>query len=264
MGPLSSQDRIASPDAKWILMDEIIREYSGFRQYASGLRVLISEAQAKAPRNNAASDRSGAIRVALRSDGMPDSIQVAHDWRRRLSADAFADAVVEASHIARGERLEMWIRLLDEEDWQSRVDHFRDGFEDRSELTGASIAAFGRESPEVAPRPVEQIAEDLIRAFDALERAPKPEAGRARATGSSANRRLTLTLSENGIESCAAASGWIARQTGARLSGVLEGALRSARSQLARAVQVESTTANVRGLFDEAIALLADPRRLVD
>ena len=250
------------------MMEEILQRIYRLQQYATAFGGLISDAQAMAPTNSEGTDASGAIRVLLGPDGLPDSIRVTAEWQRRLTADAFGAAVVEAFQVAMGNRLGIWTEKLDDERWQFKVDNLKDDFDDRHPgPSPVSLpAALQRGPTNVTPRPLDQMAEDMLSAFDALEKPTHHGITEERVTGSSANRRITLTLTGNGIESCTADPRWVAEQTAARISSALGEALESARSELSHAINARPRPASddLKGLFDEAIGLLNDPRRLAD
>jgi hypothetical protein len=96
------------------------------QEQASRLQQVIAEAQSSAPGRAEGTDSCGAVHVRLGPDGLPRSLRVTSDWKRRVSADAFADAVGEACMAAARERMDAWAANLEQGGWKSRVDQLRD------------------------------------------------------------------------------------------------------------------------------------------
>ncbi len=249
-------------------MEELFQRIREFQQYTAVFRRLISEAQAMAPTNVEGVDASGTVRVLLGSDGLPDLIRVATGWQRRLPADAVGAAVVEAFQAATRDRLDIWAKKLEEERWQFKVNKVKNALDSRT--TGTSPAplpsAFQRGPTNVTPRPLGQVTEDMLSAVDATEMRAQHGVGEQSVTGSSANRRIKVTLTGNGIHSCIADPTWAADQPAARLSSALSEALASARAALSRVIDAGQISAggDLLGLFNEAIGILNDPLRLAD
>jgi hypothetical protein len=57
-------------------------------------------------------DRTYTIVVVLDADGLPRSIDVGEDWKRKLRAESFGGAVMEAFSAASQERLRAWTMAL--------------------------------------------------------------------------------------------------------------------------------------------------------
>jgi hypothetical protein len=238
---------------------DLIRELQQIQRYAAGLHELLAQAQTQAPRRAEGTDRSGGVRVVLGPDGFPETIRVDSGWERRLAPEAFGGAVGEAFSAAMGERLAAWTDTLRQQGWQSDIDRLK-GAADRSP---EAPPALRRPTPPRS-RPIGDVAEDMIKAFDtvdAMARPPAPASG----TGSAAGGRLTITLAGNGALSCTAEPQWVSRQSPAALMSALNEALHAARADLARQhPPAAATTGRLDGLLDEAFALLSDPRRLTN
>jgi hypothetical protein len=253
-----------------IMTDDLVAELSKLQRYAASLHSLVEDAQARAPEKAEGSDRSGAVSVTLGRDGLPVSIRVSPDWNRRIRPAALGDAVVAASRAAEGERMAAWTRALERDGWRAKADRLRaSGYVPPSGPAAGEVpAAFRRERATVTPRPLGVVAEDALSAFEAAERFRPPSPTSVRGAGQAAAGRLTITLSAGGLLSCAADPRWVSGQVAATLASALGQALAQARAALAESAAAASkaTTANparrLTGLFDEAIALLADPRRL--
>jgi len=240
---------------------DLIRELQQIQRYAAGLHDLLAKAKAQAPRQAEGTDRSGAVRVVLGPDGFPETIRVDGGWQRRLSAAAFGGAVGEAFSAATGDRVAAWTTTLRQQGWQAGVDRLR-GDVDRGRSTpGATPPAVRRGVRPVRPRPLDAVAEDVIKAFDTVDELAAPPAP-ASGTGSAAAGRLSLTLSASGGLSCAADAQWVSRCSAAALMTALSEALQAARTDLARIsadTSASNTTARLDGLLDEAFALLKNP-----
>ncbi len=242
---------------------DILNELRQIQRYATGLQALLADAQAQAPRQADGTDGTGAVRVHLGRDGLPESVRVESDWQRRLAPEAFGGAVGEAFAAAMGQRLAGWTTTLREQGWQSGADRLRQTM-DRptpTEPTADAIpAAFRRSAP---PRPVDVLAEDMISAFDNLDQLTTPPQPAAASTGSAANGKLVVTLSPTGGLSCTADPQWVERQSAASLMNALGEALTAAKAHLA-ATSPSATPApsgRLDQLLGEAFAVLSDPRR---
>jgi hypothetical protein len=140
-------------------------------------------------------------------------------------------------------------------------------------MPGEIPPAFQRPTKEVNPRPIDQVAEDIINAFDQVGSfatfdqvssfaAPSPQA--ARGAGSSRSGKLVLTLSQGGLVSCTADSEWVSAQTATTLMNALGEALSAARTDLEDSIPRPAPAGSLDRLVAEALALLRDPRRIVD
>lgn len=225
-------------DLEWQLME--------LQTYAESLSGLMSGARDSMPDRAEGRDRSGSVWVEIGPDGIPLRFHVAPDWPRRLAPDAFGAAAAEACQVAVGARLASWTAGLH----QPRLG--------QAVSTPAAWRARYVES-----RSLGEITEDLIQAFDDLERAERrPSDPSPRFRGRGGGGRLTLKLSDNGLTSCTAEARWTANQTGARLTMALSEALDDAKAQCAAAPETPKTLGGLDMLFAEAMALLGDSRRL--
>lgn len=244
------------------MTDELMRELAQIQQYAISLQGLLATAQAQAPRSSEGADRTGTVRVFLDHDGLPDSFRIESGWHRKISAEGFSGAVLEAFQVAMGERLAVWTRTLEGQGWQSQDDHLRVDLDEQPprELP----PTFRCPVDEVSPRPIDLVAEDMIRAFDQVGRfaAPSPQA--AGGTGANRSGKLVLTLSKAGLVSCTAAPEWVSGQTAATLMNALGEALTSARADLQNSTDQPAPSGSLEALFAEALALVRDPQRVVD
>lgn len=245
------------------MTEDIFGDLNRFRQYAGALQKMVARAQSMAPQSSEGADRSGAIRMVIGKNGLPESIQVTTDWQRKLTSEAFSNAVVEAFQVAAGRRLEAWTKLLEDENWQGKIERLQSNFENRSSPPPPTDlpAAFKDNLRRIKPRPVNEVVEDMVRAVESIDQNPHiPEA--AKGAGANANRKLIVVLSENGMEACKADPKWVAQQTAVGLTGALNDALSSARLSLKRAAKSKPKSSVPDGLIYEAMSLFMDPSRL--
>ncbi|WP_143219241.1 hypothetical protein [Actinokineospora bangkokensis] len=241
-------------------MDDLMAQFAQMQKYTAALHGLMTAAQEHAPRHAEGTDGSGLVRVELGPDGLPVSIRVAAEWTRRITAEGFAGAVVEAAQAAMSERMREWTQALAQDGWRDRADRMRGP----SAATGGQVpAAFRKPAPQVDPRPIGDVAEDMFKAFDRVGSAASAPAATG-ASGSDESGKLTITLSPTGMTGCTADPRWVAEQSAARLMNALDGALRSAKAALAGAAAAPTQDSGLDGLLAEAMALLNDPRKLAD
>ncbi|MGQ0718131.1 MAG: hypothetical protein ACT4NP_12645 [Pseudonocardiales bacterium] len=248
------------------MTDELMRELAQIQQYAAGLQGLLATAQAEAPRSSEGTDGTGTIRVFLGPDGLPNSFRIESGWNRKIPAEGFGGAVLEAFQAAMGERLAVWTRTLEDQGWQAQADRLRVDLDEQASVSEQRMpSAFGNTVQDVTPRPIDQVAEDMIKAFDHVGDLAAPPAQATGGTGQSRSGKLVLTLSKAGLVSCTADPEWVSGQTAATLMNALGEALDAARADLANStVQAAVPSGSLDRLFAEALALLRDPRRVVD
>ncbi|WP_146241194.1 hypothetical protein [Actinokineospora spheciospongiae] len=172
-----------------------------------------------------------------------------------MEAEAFGSAVLEAFQAATGERLAEWTRTQQALGLQAEVDNLRTV---PTPVSGEIPLAFRRSAGQPPPRPLGDLAEDLISAFDEVGRAPAPKP--ATGTGSAAGGKVTLTLSPSALVSCTADPAWVSRQTATMLTNALLEALAAARASLREAAPAPESPLN--DLLSEVFAILGDPGRL--
>lgn len=249
------------------MTDELMRELAQIQQYAAGLQGLLATAQAEAPRSSEGTDGTGTVRVFLGPDGLPNSFRIESGWNRKIPADGFGGAVLEACQAAMGERLAVWTRTLEDQGWQAQADRLRVDLDEQPSTSGAGEvpSVFRHPVEDVTPRPIDQVAEDMIKAFDHVGDLAAPPAQATGGSGASRSGKLVLTLSKAGLVSCTADPEWVSGQTAATLMNALGEALDAARADLANStVGAAAPSGSLDRLFAEALALLRDPRRVVD
>ncbi len=248
-------------------MDDLARQFAQMQGYAAALHSLITDAQARAPQHSEGADRSRAVRVMLGPDGLPTTFRVETDWKRRIEPAAFGAAVLEAFQAAVGDRLSAWTRTLEDDGWKARADQLTSGAD-----SPAAAPSHGRVPPAfhrpvvstIRSRPIGDVTEDAIKAFDTvrtLAAQPPPPAG---GSGCGGGGKVIITLSSTGLTSCSADPGWVCEQTAAQLMNALSTALAAAKEDLANRPQSSGSGSGLDGLLAEAMAVLNDPRRLVN
>jgi hypothetical protein len=242
--------------------DELIRNLARLQRRTADLEKLINSAHAAAPEHSTGMDSSGMIAVTLGADGLPQSFRVARHWRRRLVPENIGHAVFEAFQAALAERMNAWSGNLAEQRWRERFDEHRaspplSSTPDRAEPGTSAPALPG---PGIAPRSVDAVAEDVIKALD--------EAGQVAAairqptgTGSDESGMVVLTLSGSGLVSCAVDARWAPGRTAVMLAKALSQALVAARTDLGRQAEGPRATDVFGGVAAEALALLTDRHR---
>lgn len=244
--------------------EEIMAQLAQVQRYAAGLQGLLAEAQAMAPGRSQGTDRNGAVHVTIGPDGLPNSFRVAPDWKRKIKADTFGSAVLEACQAAIGERLSAWTNTLTDNGWQDKVERLKGGPTDPAppSQAPARIPPALRTAVELArPRPIDQLAEEVLGAFGNVERfIPSPASG----SGSGARGKLTVTINNTGLTSCSADPRWVSEQTAAMLMNELGKALAEARANLQVQSQSPEPMTDMDRLITETLSLLNDPRRLAD
>jgi hypothetical protein len=201
-----------------------------------------------APRE--ASDASGAVRVVLADDGLPESITVDGGWRSLVGSEGFAAAVTEACRSA------MTTPAQDEPTLPAdrRVDDARRdraddivAFIEGSAEPPAGLGTIGTEP--VRPRPFADIVDEVMRAADAATSLLSEENPDGSAQGTAALGRLSLTINPFGVVTCSADPAWVGSQETVALADALAVALRSARNRRAASL-LASPEAMVRAIPD--------------
>lgn len=248
-------------------MDDLMQQFAQIQKYAAAVHALISEAQDRAPQQSEGSDHSKTVHVVLGHDGLPKSFRVRSDWNRRVEASAFGDAVVEACQAAIGTRLATWSAALQNDGWNTRADRLRSGLQGSAAAPERSEVpfVFRKPMPEAPrPRPLGDIVEDVLRAFDnfgeGAPEIPAPILG----SGSASGGKIAITLSSTGLTSCKADPYWTSQQTAAQLMTAISVALSAAKRDLAMKTADAQPDDGLDRLFGEAMTLLNDPFRLVE
>jgi hypothetical protein len=246
--------------------DELMAQFAQLQRYTAALHQLITTAQEQSPRRSEGADATGAVRVELGPDGLPTIFRVDGRWDRMLAPEEFGAAVVQACQAAIGERMAEWTESLQSSGWQHEAARLRGGPDAQPTAPMVRVPpAFRRPLPDVTPRSLDQITEDMLAAFDDTARfSPPPTHLSSAGTGAAAGGKLVITLSPAGLTSCTADGRWVIEQTAARLMNALSEALAAAKADLDRPTpQALGRPGNgMDRLLAEAMTLLTDPRRL--
>ncbi|MFJ8852018.1 hypothetical protein [Streptomyces sp. NPDC102437] len=247
---------------------DIFQELQQFQEYANKMQQLMSEMRDQMPQHAEGEDAQGAVRVRVIAGGIPESIKAASDWQRRQPPENLGAAVVEAYGSALSEWMERWSGGLAQADWEARAHQF-DGTLGQPASAGTASAppeTFERDVRYVVPRPLEEVAEDVLTAFDVVERQNPESSVQPEMKGDSAARRVVITLGSQGLASCEVDPEWAARQSVVRLNQALDDALADARAKSSSAESSGPDAVadlNLGGLLDEALAIMKNPRHFI-
>ncbi|WP_168712313.1 YbaB/EbfC family nucleoid-associated protein [Streptomyces sp. A1277] len=247
---------------------DMFQDLQQFQEYMNKMQELMSEVREQMPQSAEGEDAQGAVKVRLMAGGIPDSITVASDWQRRQPPESLGAAVVEAYGSALSEWMERWSGGLAQSNWEARAQEI-EGSLDRpapAEAASAHPEAFERDVRHVVSRPIEEVAEDVLTAFDVVERQGPEAYAQPEVSGDSAARRVVITLGPQGVTSCAVEPEWAARQSVVRLNQAFAEALADARAKLSSAETSGPDAVadlNLGGLLDEAMAIMKNPRHFM-
>lgn len=238
------------------MTDDIVQELRQLAQYTAGLRDLVADAQAASPARAEGVDPTGAVHVVVGPDGLPESIRLEADWRRRVESESLGNAIGDAFRAASAERLADWGRTLESSGWQAKVERLQDG---PAPAIPAGVL------PEVRPRRLDRVVEDALKAFDSIDELGGIPAVTAQGTGSTAFGKLSVTLRRTGDVSCTADALWLSQQQDPEaLTDSLNEALAAARADLASAAAAPHPARGLDGVLAEAFAILHDPQRATE
>lgn len=247
------------------MIDDLLADLSALQTYAAGIARLVDNAEKVAPRSGTGTDGSGLIRVKVDANGIPTSVRIDQHWQRRIAPRKLGASIVAGSHAAVADRLRKWSRVLRETGWEDEVDRLR-----LSKTTPPPATPPPPAPPRLVesdrPRPVDVVAEDLIKAFDAVAELPVSGQGGVSGSGHDQTGHVAITVSRCGLVSCDVDGSWAAGRSGASLMNAIGEALVEARAKLAardRGTDVPLPTM-LDGLFGEALALLRAPQRMRD
>ncbi|MFJ9690602.1 hypothetical protein [Kitasatospora sp. NPDC101183] len=206
------------------------------------------------PRRSEGADRTGSVTVVIDAEDLPQSITVTAGWRQRLSPEALGGAAVEAGQAAAVNRLSAWQDGAGRAAWESVPEQLPE-----AGTSVPGLPALLGDLGEVTPRPLEQLAEDVLAALDRADAPVTPVQGR----GGDEAGHVSVVLARGGLVSCETDGRWAAEAGTAALNRALAAALAQARTRLAAAVRAaEEEGAGTDAMLREALALLTDPGRL--
>jgi hypothetical protein len=242
--------------------EDLTRELARIQRYASGLRELLADAEARTPQQVDGADRNEAVRVRLDQAGLPDRIEASPDWQRRVPPDALGTAVVEAANLAATKRLAIWSKAVNESPWQERVDRLAGDADADLDGPPPTPLSVPTGNPRQGPaRSLDDLLDEAIYTFDHLDELVPPDPQSVQGTGTDRSGELTLVLSKQGLMACTADPRWLAEQDGVALTYALTEALTAARAALDRAERATApASANpLQGLFAEVLGALQQP-----
>jgi hypothetical protein len=227
-----------------------------FQERLADLQLLFEQAQAKAPSHADGTDSTGAVRVTTGSGGLPESITVAADWKKRLDPARVGPAVEQAHQNALKERMATWGAALRRSRWHEDFDEVRSG---SRRLTRTTPPAPVLPTSGLPPRPLDQLTEAVLGVMRSGE--PVEPAAPAQGIGTAGGGRLTITVGASGAFTCTADAQWTVRQSGVMVSTAANSALALACAELtaamaAAASREKDASAGLTGLLHEAFAHL--------
>lgn len=243
------------------MTEDLIRGLRQLQQRVLRLQESIARAEAAVPSQARATDRTGAVEVALDRDGLPKSVEVADDWQHRLGQADFGEAVVEASQAAAAERIREPLRAFRDAPGPRTPSGTADGLDGEtisvpSEFVRTKVA-------HARPRSVDTLAEEVLAAFDRIPEIAAASPLTASGTGRDRSGHVTVVLSRSGLLSCTADPEWLSHRPGRVLAAAVEQAVGAARAHLERTI-ANLQPADVDRLWAEALAFLGDPDRLAN
>ncbi len=240
------------------MTDDLTAQFARMQNYTAALRHLLSDAQELAPHESSGTDRTGVVQVVLGSDGLPKTVRVDPSWERAIDPAGVGSAVMEAFQTAVKERMDVWTEALAEDGFQDRVDEMKRGKAPESRIP----AMFRKPVPDVAPRPIGAVAEDMFVAFDKARTSPPSNDPTA---GADRSGKVTITLSTTALTACTVDAEWAEDQPGTTIAEALGEALQAAKRELAQSDADRADSAGgLDGLLAETMALLNNPGRFAD
>ncbi|MCM2413519.1 hypothetical protein [Streptomyces sp. RKAG290] len=246
--------------------DEFIRGLQQFQEQALNLQSMMTDMQNRMPQGAEGTDAQGAVTVRLAADGLPEFIRAASDWQRRQDPTAVGAAVSEAYGAAMSQQMTAWAQALEDGNWQAKADQLDSQAPQPAPPTGQPDIP-ERDLRYVISRPLDELAEDVLSAFDVVDRMDETASEPAEVEGTSAGRHVTLVVTKGALRSCEVDRQWAAGQSYIGLNQAFEEALGDARAKLSR---TEAASADgiaglqVDSLLDEALAILRNPQRFID
>jgi hypothetical protein len=247
------------------MTDDIFSELSELQRHASGLQSLIAAAQASAPGQAEGSDATGTVRATIGADGLPASIRVQDHWQRRLSGERFGAAVVEAFSAAAQQRMTAWTDALRDDGWQSKVDEVRADLDGPAHAPAAAPVVRLAPVPGVdRPRPLSEMLDSMVSAFDNVDALSAPPAIGAEGSGTSGYGKFAIGLTPAGLVSCVVDGQWASQQSADAITEAFDEALARAKADLTVKADAPDPAEGLDRILGEAMALLNDPERLAE
>ncbi|WP_173098467.1 hypothetical protein [Actinomadura verrucosospora] len=225
-------------------LEKDLWEMDALLQYASELQKTLEGIDSATPASSEATDQSGAVRVVVGSDGVPERFRVANDWNRKVDARSLGHAVAEACEMALQQRMAAWGEAMQEAgllEEMERIDRLEAQAGAVSPGLDDSLPPGLQRKTAVHRPPLELLADRALGAQDALDAflanhdgTPPPE---PRGSGWDRNRTVGLTVTASGAVTCEIDARWAERRSGAQIADALNGVLERTRADLARAVE---------------------------
>ncbi|MFF3174566.1 hypothetical protein ACFVQ0_18320 [Streptomyces sp. NPDC057900] len=246
--------------------DEFIEGLRQFQQQAMNLQSMMTDMQQRMPQGVEGTDAQGAVTVRMAADGLPEFIRAAPGWHHRQEPEAVGAAVSEAYGAAMSQQMTTWAQALEDANWQAKADQLDSQAGQPAPSTGQPDIP-ERDLRYVISRPLDELAEDVLSAFDAVDRMDETASEPAEVEGTSAGRHVTLVVTKGALRSCEVDGQWAAGQSHIGLNQAFEEALGDARGKLnsAEAAGEDAFAGlHVDSLLDEALAILQNPQRFID
>jgi DNA-binding protein YbaB len=238
-------------------LDGVLLRLHRRQQALPALEDLVADLRGQLGGHAEGRDATGAVRVVLAPDGVPETITVDADWRRLVGAEGFAEAVTEGCQnaalagLAGGTTPEMdrLVRRADELMAYLSGDGPPPPGMPLAEPRATPVETIGPERPLWTAAAAESILAELdgVGSVDDVVRAAKQGY-----SGSAGNGRLTITLSAAGTVGCEADPDWVGRQDADELNRALASALNSlqAEREAAEAARAKALSAPTRLLAE--------------
>ncbi|MFF1914599.1 hypothetical protein ACFVYE_23890 [Streptomyces sp. NPDC058239] len=249
--------------------EEFIRGLQQFQQHALNLQNMMTDMQNRMPQGGEGTDAQGAVTVRLAADGLPEFIRAASDWQRRQDPEVVGAAVSEAYGAAMSQQMTAWAQAFEDGNWQAKADQLDS---QAAQPATSAAPAMQPEIPErdlryVISRPLDELAEDVLSAFDVVDRMGETASEPAEVEGTSAGRHVTLVVTKGALRSCEVDRQWAAGQSYIGMNQAFEEALADARDKLSSTEAAGGdgiAGLQVDSLLDEALAMLRNPQRFID
>lgn len=241
--------------------DDLMAQFAQMQKYMAAMHNMINKAQAYAPKEAKGADETGTVEVVLGPNGLPKSFRVIEEWDENLEPGDVGGAVVEAFQAAVTKRMTLWSETLEETDLAEEIERLKQGtVSDRERIP----EAFQGKVEEIEnPRPLNEITEDVLGAFDDIDSftgLPSSDT----ASGKDETESVTITLSATGLTSCTVDTRWAERATATRLMVALTQASDAAKQELSTEARKGNRKAGLDRLIAETMARLANPVDLAD
>ncbi|MBF9071653.1 hypothetical protein [Streptacidiphilus fuscans] len=238
-------------------MADLPDDFRRMMSHVTQLNSVLAAAKSAVPESCEGSDQSGAVRVFSGQGDVPQQVQLATDWERRLGAGQLGAAVLEAAQAAAMKRLQAWAQDFGASNWKERVGDVQSA---PTEETHFETADAMLDLSQVRPRPLGELAEEVMTSLERVSSSlSTPLEGRGQGGGGG----VEVVITKSGLASCEVNERWAAGRTSTAISQALNSAFDSARLALTEA-EASAPAAGADRLLREALALLSDRSRLAE